>query len=233
MAGVSAGILAQGGFTGAPAITVEGAEVEGIWSDLGRAWLTSHQDFKPYAVCYWAQPAIAGALALQRAHRLAPDAIRCIQVHTFHEAACLVVQEPATTEEAQYSLPFPVAAALVHGRLGAGELTGAALRDPLVLTLAKRLELVEDAGYSGRFPDERIARVIIETEVGETFDSGEAEALWDRNSPPTDDELLAKYRWLAREGLSEQRAAALEAAAWDCASLPDAAALLSLITPPV
>jgi 2-methylcitrate dehydratase PrpD len=232
MAGVSAGMLARHGFTGAPAITVEGDDVAEIWSDLGQRWITAEQDFKPYAVCYWAQPAIAGAIALQRQHHLDLDSIRRIQVLTFHEASCLTVQGPATTEEAQYSLPFPVAAALVHGRLGARELTGEALRDPRVLRLSRNLELIEDPDLARRFPVERIARVRIETADGTWLDSGEAEALWDLASPPSDDDLLQKYRWLASDGLSPDRVTALEAAAWNCANLPDVAALLPLIVPP-
>jgi 2-methylcitrate dehydratase PrpD len=238
MTGVSAALLARGGFTGAPAVTVEGDELADIWSDVGHTWLTAQQDFKPYAVCYWAQPAIAGALALQRAHHVPLETIRRIQVFTFREASRLAVSAPRTTEEAQYSLPFPVAAALVHGQLGVDELTGEGLRDPLVLRLAGRLELIEDADYARRFPEERIARVRIETEAGETFDSGEALALWDGQglpsdaTLPSDAELRAKYRWLARSGLPAERAAALEAAAWDCADLPAAATLLSLLAPP-
>jgi len=231
MAGVSAGLLARAGFTGAPAVTVEEAEVAGIWSDFGHTWRTAEQDFKPYAVCYWAQPAIAGALALQRAHHPPLGAIRRIQVHTFREAAHLTIQQPRTTEEAQYSLPFPVAAALVHGQLGADELTGEALRDPRVLDLSSRVELVDEPDYDRRFPAVRIARVRIETTAGETLDSGEAEALWDGPGLPADAELREKYRWLTRGHLAASRAAALEEAAWDCAGLPDAAALLSLLSP--
>jgi 2-methylcitrate dehydratase PrpD len=232
MAGVSAALLARDGFTGAPALTIEGADVVDLWSDLGRVWRTAEQDFKPYAVCYWAQPAIAGALALQRAHQLAPEDIRRIQVYTFHEATRLAVREPHTSEEAQYSLPFPVAAALVHGRLGADELIGAALRDPRVLRLVNRLDLVEDPDYARRFPLERLARVRIETESGEQFDSGVVTPLWDGLPQPTDEELREKYRWLTRGRLPTARAEALEAAAWSCADLPDAAALLALLAPP-
>jgi 2-methylcitrate dehydratase PrpD len=213
-------------------VTVEGPEVAEIWSDLGRNWLTAQQDFKPYAVCYWAQPAIAGALALQRTHRLPLESIRQIQVFTFREASRLRMYQPGTTEEAQYSLPFPVAAALVHGRLGAGELTGEALRDPRVLRISNCVELIADPDYARRFPEERIARVRIETDAGETYDSGEAEALWDLASPPTDADLLEKFRWLAGEWLPAARATALEEAAWHCADLPDSTALLPLITPP-
>ena len=232
MAGVSAGLLARAGFTGAPALTVEGADVADVWSDLGRTWRTAEQDFKPYAVCYWAQPAIAGALRLQRAHHLPLESIRRIRVSTFREAAHLTSHEPRTTEEAQYSLPFPVAAALVQGRLGADELTGEALRDPRVLSLSARVELVDEPDYDRRFPVERIARVRIDTDGGDTFDSGEAEALWDGPGLPADGELREKFRWLTRGHLAASRAAALEEAAWDCADLPDAAALLSLLAPP-
>lgn len=232
MAGVSAGLLAHAGFTGAPAVTAEGADVAEIWADLGHTWLTAQQDFKPYAVCYWAQPAIAGALALQRAHHLPVDTIRRIQVSTFREASCLAVYQPRTTEEAQYSLPFPVAAALIHGQLGVAELTGAALHDPRVLALANRIELIDEADYDRRFPDERIARVRIETNSSGVFDSGEALALWDGPNLPSDQELREKYRWLAGEGLSPSRSVALEDTAWNCADLSDAATLLSLLIPP-
>ena len=128
-------------------------------------------------------------------------------------------------------LPFPVAAALVHGRLGVAELTAAGLRDPVVARLADRVELVEDAALSARFPAKRRARVRIETVAGDAYDAGEAEARWDDDSPPTDAALLAKFRWLAGESLPEERAAALENAAWNCADAADARALLRLLAP--
>ena len=129
MTGVSAGLLAADGFTGAPAITVEAeyaptnADITEYWSDLGQSWSLMIQYFKPYAVCYWAQAAIAGALQLQREHNLATEDITRIQVYTFHEASRLAMRYPKLTDEAQYSLPFPVAAALVHGRLFFEELS--------------------------------------------------------------------------------------------------------------
>ncbi|MBA3528473.1 MAG: MmgE/PrpD family protein, partial [Propionibacteriaceae bacterium] len=124
MTGVSAAMLAQAGFTGAPALTVDSPDVADVWADLGARWRIMEQFFKPWAVCRWAQPAIAGALALQRTHDLPLAAIERIEVVTFHQATRLASRRPETTEEAQYSLPFPVAAALAHGRLGFAELNG-------------------------------------------------------------------------------------------------------------
>jgi 2-methylcitrate dehydratase PrpD len=60
MAGVSGALLAQGKFSGAPALTVEAEAVKEIWTDLGAEWQFSRQYFKPHAVCRWAQPAVEG-----------------------------------------------------------------------------------------------------------------------------------------------------------------------------
>jgi len=232
MAGVSAGLLAAAGFTGAPALTVEDAAIKNIWADTGREWHILVQFFKPYPVCYWAQAPIAGAVQLQKAHGLAPADIAAIRVYTFHEATRLATRRPETTDEAQYSLPFPVAAALVHGRVGLEALRGAGLQDPAVLALVDKVEMVEEQTFNDRFPAERLARVEIETVSGRVLDSGEVRPLWDLSAPPADAELHEKFHQLVAPTLPAGRAAALEHAAWHCADLPDATALLALLAPP-
>jgi len=232
MTGVSAALLASAGFSGAPAVTVEAPECSDTWADLGTRWRITEQFFKPYAVCRWAQPAIAGALALQEDHRFPLAAIERIQVLTFHQATRLACRRPTTTEEAQYSLPFPVAAALVHGQLGLSQLSGVGLRDPHVLRLADRIELVDDPVLSGRFPAERVARVRIETTEGDEFDSGEVHAPWDATAPPTDEELIEKFRWLASESVSATRSDELLGVVTNCADLPDIGRLSALLAAP-
>ena len=232
MTGVSAAMLARAGFTGAPAITVEAPETAETWADLGTRWRIDEQFFKPYAVCRWAQPAIAGALALQRDHALPLGAISRIQVITFHQATRLASRRPATTEEAQYSLPFPVAAALAHGQLGLAQLSGAGLGDPDVLRLSDRIELVDDPALSARFPAERIARVRIETVAGEVLDSGETAAPWDAATPPTDEDLIAKLRWVASDSLPAARVEELIDLIWNVADLADAGPLVELLAQP-
>jgi 2-methylcitrate dehydratase PrpD len=231
MAGVSAGLMAGQGFTGAPALTVEDSEAAGIWDDLGQSWLITKQYFKPHAVCRWAQPAMTGALALQKNHQIPPSDIKRIRVSTFHEACRLVSRRPQNTEEAQYSLPFPVAAALVYGRLGPTELNGAALTDSRVLSLADRVELIEEETFNARFPAERVARVQLQTATGDWLDSGEVQANWDVANPPADVELREKFRWLAAGSLAEERTTALEGIIWHCANLDNVSSLLALLTP--
>ena len=232
MAGISAAYLAKDAFTGAPALTMETEEVKEYWGDLGKDWLITGQYFKPHAVCRWAQPAIEGALMLLQTHRLTPDNIDRIEVHTFHEAVRLSSRHPQSTEQAQYSLPFPLAAALVHGHLGAPELGEPALTDSKILHLSDRIALIEDDQFSLRFPAQRFARVFLETKDGKRYDSGEVEARWDADNPPSDKELKDKFRRLVQEVLPYDRAAELETMIWQCADLPDASYLLDLILAP-
>lgn len=57
---------------------------------------------------------------------------------------------------------------------------------------------------------------------------------WDADADPPDDAaLLDKFRWLARTVLPEPRAAALEAALWECDRLSDARDINTLLTPPI
>jgi 2-methylcitrate dehydratase PrpD len=219
LAGVSAAIMAQAGFSGAPAVTVEGADVASYWADLGENWLIMDQYFKPYAVCRWAQPAIAGILLLRERYQLAIDAIKAISIYTFHEAVRLAGRHPQNTEEAQYSVCYSVAAALVHGRLGIPELSGEALQDPLVLRLSDSIELIEHDGYNAHFPVNRYARIEVEMEEGSVYDSGPVESIWGSDNPPTDQELKAKFRWLTAGLRPESRITELEEAIWGCAEL--------------
>ena len=225
-AGVSAALLAAAGFTGAPAVTVEAENVRHYFADLGSRWRIREQYMKPYPVCRWAQPAIEAALALARTHALSADDIDAIAIESFREAVDLGSQRavPATTEDAQYSIAFAVAAALVFGRLGAGEVGAHGLGDPRVARLTARVTLSEDYGFSRRFPAERFARVRIDLHDGRSFVSEPTRARGDPENPLGDDEVRAKYLALAEPVLGAARAARIarnvEALAHDPKALP-------------
>lgn len=212
LAGVSAALLARDGFTGAPALTVEAPDACVHWDDLGTRWRIREQYIKPYPVCHWAQQAIAAALALQRAHGFAADDIAGVSIETFAEAVALGsgCALPRTTEEAQYSLPFPVAAALVFGRVGADEIAAPGLADARVQRLLGAMTLIEDPVFSSRFPAERWARVGVTLRDGRTLRSAPAQTRGIPEHPLGDDEVVAKYRGLARPVLGEARAARIE-----------------------
>lgn len=205
--GVTAALLAGEGFTGAPAVTVEAPDVAAIWNDLGLRWYMEDQYFKPYPVCHWAQPAIEAARTLLA--EVGGRPIERVTVTSFHEAVCLDTRRPATTDEAQYSLPFPLAAFLARGRLDAAAVTDG-LDDPDILRLGDSMELVEDAAYSARFPAARLAHVELALADGTVLRSEPCEPRGDPEAPLSDDEVAAKFHALADPTLGAERATAIE-----------------------
>lgn len=207
LVGVSAAYLAADGFTGAPALTMEAPEQQALWADLGTRWTILEQYFKPYPVCRWAQPAVEAARQLMAAHALTGADIADVEVRTFAEAVRLASARPATTEEAQYSLPFPLAAMILRGRIGADEITGAGLKDEAVLDLSARIQLVEDPAICARFPADRFAVVTLTTHDGRRVASEWTEAHGGPNDPLSDMEVSAKYQALAaRLGANRRKA---------------------------
>ncbi|MEP7083895.1 MAG: MmgE/PrpD family protein, partial [Betaproteobacteria bacterium] len=211
-AGVSAALLAGAGFTGAPALTLERNDAASFWSDLGTRWRIREQYFKAYPVCRWAQPAIEAALALKRKGNFEADDIAEIAIDSFAEsvalgAGCAV---PITTDEAQYSLPYPVAAALVCGQVGAAEVGQPMLAEPRVRRLLSVMKLTEDPEFSRRFPAERWSRVRITLRNGRVLLSEPAVARGNPENPLTDDEIRSKYRALAEPVLGSERSTRIE-----------------------
>jgi 2-methylcitrate dehydratase PrpD len=234
MTGVLAGWLAAAGFTGAPALTVESDDVASVWADLGQTWLMRDLYFKPYACCRWAQPAVEGARALVAEHRLAPADVARIVVHTFEAATHLTVSRPANTEQAQYSLPYPVAAALASGdgRLDPGQMTAPRIFDATVLHLADKVTMAVDGSLEARFPAEALARVVIYGADGSRFESGICGARGDPDDPLSDAELTDKFNRLASAHLAADRVDALRGACWGCAELDDVRWLVTLLGQP-
>ena len=234
MAGVSAAYLAAGGFSGAPALTVESGDVADLWADLGSRWRIFEQYFKPYPVCRWAQPAVEAALALQAAHDVPARSIVRIEVESFAEAVRLATRRPANTEEAQYSLPFPVAAAAVRRRVGVEEVTGEAFADPEIDRLSGSMGLIADPAFSARFPDRRFARVRFILSDGRHLVSGATEAFGDPENPARPEHVRAKFFENARHARDRSRLDAIERAVDGLAAERSAnRALLDLVLAPL
>ena len=206
LVGVSSAILAEKGFTGAPAITLEAAEAAQYWTDLGSFWQMEHQYVKPYPICRWAHAAIDATRALMLKHGLTHRDIVQIQVNTFHESACLFRGMPDDTSKAQYSLPFAVATMVVHGRIGVEHITAKGLNDPLVAEVIERVTVAEVAHHSERFPEFRYADVVMTLADGRLLESGDVHARGGPESPLNRSEVIDKYMEFATPSLGEERA---------------------------
>jgi 2-methylcitrate dehydratase PrpD len=230
-AGVSAAYLAQDGFTGAPAITLEAPEQAALWGDLGSRWYLLEQYFKPWPVCRWAQPAVEAAALLLDRHAIAPRSIASVEVETFHEAVRLGAALPASTEAAQYALGFPLAALLARGRLGAEEIGPGGLEDPAIAAMLGKIVLRERADLSRLFPASRQALVRIALDSGAVVEAAVTGVLGDPDRPLDDGALRDKFYALTAGLGAERSRRLLETCGHQGAK--DSASLLELCLTPL
>jgi 2-methylcitrate dehydratase PrpD len=210
MVGVAAAELALAGFEGAPAMTVEGDSAVEYWQDLSIDWLTCKQNIKLFPVCRWAHAPIQAALNLRSEHAISVNDIKSIEVYAFHEATRLSHDMPGTTGKAQYSISYPVAAALTYGRLGSREVSGETFADPDIAKLVSVTTITECSECNDNFPQDRLGRTVVETRDGKRLDSGIVRAPGEHTNPVDRAGIIEKYREFAFPVLGYSRANQIE-----------------------
>lgn len=207
MTGVAAVQLAADGFTGLPSVFDERPDAT---ADLGSAYKILDLYFKPHACCRWAHPAIEAVRRIRERHPLDLAAIKTVRVLTFDAATRLGPVLPATTEEAQYSLAWPIAASLVDGWVGPEQVSEARLADPRIRDFAERVQAAVSPELDRRFPAEALCELDIVLRDGTVYSSGVCGAKGDPADPLTEDELRVKFRRLAEPVVGRERAGRME-----------------------
>lgn len=134
---------------------------------LAGEWLIEQAYIKPFAGVRHAHYAAAAALELRAAiaDRLAD--VAALRLETYAEALRYAANRaPVRAIQAQFSLSWAVAAALMQGDLGPGAYTDAALADPALRRLEALVELSEDTALTKA--EQRGARLIVVLESGES-----------------------------------------------------------------
>lgn len=201
--------MAAGEFTGSNPIFDDTPEKDWIDS-LGHTFEMMRLYFKPYAACRWAQPGIDGALQIMAAHQLDPGEIEKITIFTFAESAALSTAYPNNTEEAQYNIAFPIAAALLDGEVGPAQVLAPRLSGKDIHAMMDKIRIVAEDRFQKKFPAKAESEVEITNKSGTVYSSGVMSARWDAHgSLPTDTELEQKFLWLVTPILGKTSAHAL------------------------
>jgi 2-methylcitrate dehydratase PrpD len=207
LVGMMAVAMAEDGFKGAPAITVEAEDVARYWADLGDDWTIEKNYIKPYPICRWAHAAIDGLQQVVREHGLVADDIAAIEVATFAQSAALFPAMPSTSSQAQYSLAFAMSAWLVNGHLGPDQITGAGLSDPAVADVVAKITVREDPRISAMYPAHRCSQLVVTLTDGRVIETGDVHARGGPEAPMAMDEVEAKFHVMAAALPDERRAA--------------------------
>ncbi len=235
-AGVSATLLAQAGYTGAPAdlLARDSTTQRDIWDDLGHTWRILECNFKPYPVVRWVHAALEAAHNLQLTHPFDPQTVARIDVSTFAQASRLTVAHPATAEEAQYSLTYPLACMIANGHIAPTDVTDpTTVNNPaLVAQLADRTRIQPNEEFTRQFPAQRIADVRLTLTDGAQLHSGPTTAAGDPDRPLSNEQLSTKFGVNAATLLTKPDSAHLAALTWNLSPATSLEPLFQLLTTP-
>lgn len=170
--GIMAALMAQKGITGAKnCIEGEygfynvyhrgGYDRDALLTDLGKDFKIKNLTIKPYPSCRVTHPFIDAALALAEEHDIKAEHIKEVNVFGGEGGYSLSVplevkSKPRTTVDAQFSVPWAVATAIVKRRFSINDITLDAIKDKHVLEVAGKIkaqkapELISHALEAGR-----------------------------------------------------------------------------------
>jgi 2-methylcitrate dehydratase PrpD len=126
---------------------------------------------------------------------------------------------PRTVYDAKFSLPYCLAALLVHGRLDVASFTPEGIADPEVLAVAARVDY-EVKDYAPA-PDAFAGGVRVQTRDGRILEAELRHQRGGRENPLPDADVVEKFRTNARLGLEEEDAGRLQSAVLALEAAPD------------
>jgi len=243
-AGVFSAVLAQAGFTGAHNIfngrfgflelyQPNGYDASLLLRDLGTVFCGDALSYKPYPCGRPLHAAIDAALAARAALAVAgADDIEFVTVeadpggYADQFGGSTAKRRPTQVVEAQFALPFLVATALVHGKVGIADVRG--LGDAAVLALADRIEGVSRSGRP-----KRSLGITVRSTGGSSLTIEATDPIGSPEKPLSDAQLEAKFRDCARNAvclLPDADVDAVLASIWHLDKLSDLRELMQPFT---
>lgn len=211
LVGVQSALMAQAGFTGLQqpfdgagafwvSVGSDRYDSDQLTAELGMRYDLLALAFKPFSSCRWTHAPLDAVGAVVREHELLPQDIDRVIVRTMtHVALHLAEPRPQTMIDAQFSIPYVVAARLLGHPTGPSWYAPELLADPAIAALAGRIRVepsvgADDAYYQeGKLP----AEATVWTQDGRELTGRIDYARGEPANPLSDQDLADKFIGLA------------------------------------
>lgn len=186
----------DGGFLAATSDDVRIAEVT---RGIGKEWRTDEVCFKPYACCGSNHSSIDAAMAIMTEEGLEPVDVDHVVAGVSHvvETQTGFVYQPTSVLNAQMSLRYDIAVAMLDRQAYLEQFTEARIKEPTVCDLAARVKVEIDADMDAVYPELYAGKVTIVTRDGRRITKRIDYSKGMPENPMSKDEIERKFRSLA------------------------------------
>ena len=219
--GIIAALLARNHFTG-PGTIIEGkfgflhsyspkSDPARITNNWGKPYEVLKTSIKPHACCRYKQGPIDAILQIMREYELSDLDIENVTLSILDAGFALIAEpeeikyNPKSIVDAQFSMPFGAAMAILYGQATLDEYTPKNLRSPAVKKMMRKIRCIKDPEIEKDFPKKWAAVAKIKTTTGKQYAASINYPRGDPENPFSWKELIAKFQNLISPVYSETR----------------------------
>lgn len=160
---------------------------------------------KVFNSCGHALPAITGVLEIRNKIANRINQISEINIRAYKASAALTNPNPASADEAKFSLPVIIGLMIVHGKISDHELSEDIRNHPDVKNIASKVRVVEDPKISEDFPRLRSTEIDVVFSDGERLSKYVDAPLGMPENPVHWNEIKEKFENASRPYLNERQ----------------------------
>jgi 2-methylcitrate dehydratase PrpD len=219
--GMIAAQLARKGFRG-PTSIIEGrdgflhaysngADASKVLEGIGSGFEILRTSVKPHGCCRYMQPPIDAILKIVKENDLDPERVEKVTVGILRAGAHLIAEpleekyRPQSIVDAQFSMPFGAAVAVLYRKAGLREFHLSKIRSEEVKRMMRRVECVVDPDLDKTFPKQWCATAEILTKDGKRYFIKIEYPKGDPENPLTWEEMIEKFHSLSNGSLTKGR----------------------------
>ena len=219
--GMVAALLSSKGFKGPSSILEgrdgflhaysNGAEPSKVLTGLGSRLQILRTSVKPHACCRYMQPPIDAVLKIVSENNLRPEQVTKIKVGVLKAGASLIAEPieskytPQSIVDAQFSMPFGAAVALLYGKAGLKEFQLPTIRSKPVREVMRKVECIVDPELDRTFPKQWRATAEILTKDEKRYATTVEYPKGDPENPLSWEEMIERFHDLTGGMMKKQQ----------------------------
>jgi 2-methylcitrate dehydratase PrpD len=219
--GMVASLLSRKGFKGPSSILegrdgflhayANGADPSKVLEGIGSRFQILRTSVKPHVGCRYMHPPIDAVLKLVHENNLRPEQVKKIRVGVLKAGAPLIAEpieskfNPQSIVDAQFSMPFAAAAAMLYGKASLKEFQLSVIQSRPIRELMRKVECIVDPELDRTFPKQWRAAAEILTEDEKRYSTTIEYPKGDPENPLSWEEMIERFHDLTGQIMKKKQ----------------------------